>query len=150
MSEYLEFTADKFVFKVKKDLLYSKDETWIKSETHGTVRVGITDFAQRRAGDIIIAEVKPNATDVKTNGLLGSYETVKVIQDILSPIEGIIIETNPLIYSKPEVINIDPYGNGWIAIIKLKSSAEGILSADEYFELMKAKVMNELKKIKEQ
>jgi glycine cleavage system H protein len=148
MSEYYETTADKFIFKVKKDLLYSKDEVWVKREANGSIRVGLTDFEQRRAGDVVFAEAQPVGTKVVSSGVLGSYETVKVVQDILSPTDGEIGEINPLIDSKPEVINRDPYGEGWIAVIKPLSGPSGLLSAEEYFEKMKDKVSIELKKIK--
>ena len=148
MSEYYEITADKFVFKVKKDLLYSKDEVWVKPEVNGSIRIGLTDFVQRRSGDIVFAEVQPISTNVVIGGLLGSFETVKVVQDILSPIDGEITEINPVIESKPEVINRDPYGEGWVAVIKTASSLNTLTSAEEYFELMKIKVAEELKKIK--
>ena len=148
MSEYYETTADKFVFKVKKGVLYSRDEVWVKPEADGSIRVGVTDFAQRRGGDIVFAEAQPTGTKVVSGGLLGSYETVKLVQDILSPIDGQITEVNPTIDSKPEVINRDPYGEGWVAVIKPASGLSGLLSAEDYFELMKVKVAEELKKIK--
>jgi glycine cleavage system H protein len=85
---------------------------------------------------------------VERGGLLGSYETIKVVQDILSPVAGIVVEVNPLLDSRPEVINSDPYGEGWISIIRPESGSGGLLSAEEYFEQMKTKVENELKKIK--
>jgi len=147
MSEYYEFTADKFVFKVKIGLLYSREETWAQIEGD-QVRVGVTDFAQRRGGDIVFAEIKPIGTNVVSGELLGLYETVKLAQDILSPIDGEIIETNSLIISKPEAINRDPYGEGWVVVLKPASSLSGLLSADEYFELMKIKIDKELKTIK--
>lgn len=148
MSEFYETTADKFVFKVKKDLRYSKDEVWVKQETDGNIRVGLTDFGQRRAGDLVFAEVQPVGTKVYSGSFMGSYETIKMVQDILSPADGEIIEVNPHIDSKPEVINMDPYGEGWLAVIKPTSSLSGLLSAEEYFEVMKVKVAEELKKIK--
>jgi glycine cleavage system H protein len=148
MSGYYETTADKFIFKVKKDLQYSKDEVWIKQESSGNIRVGLTDFGQRRAGDLVFAEVQPVGTKVTSSVFMGSYETIKMVQDILSPADGEIIEVNPSIDSKPEVINSDPYGEGWIAVIKPTSSLSGLLSAEEYFEVMKVKVVEELKKIK--
>ena len=148
MSEYYEYTADKFVFKVKKDLQYSKDEVWVKHEANGSIRVGVTDFIQRRASDLVFAEAQPVGTKVTIGGFLGSYETVKMVQDILSPVDGEITEINPLIDSKPEVINRDPYGEGWVAVIKPATSLSGLLSAEEYFEQMKVKVAEELKKIK--
>jgi glycine cleavage system H protein len=148
MSEYYEYTADKFVFKVKKDLQYSKDEVWVKNEANGRIKVGVTDFVQRRASDLVFAEAQPVGTKVTSGGFLGSYETVKMVQDILSPVDGEITEINPLIDSKPEVINRDPYGEGWVAVIKPATSSSVLLSAEEYFEQMKVKVANELKKIK--
>jgi len=148
MSEYYETTADKFIFKVKKDLKYSKDEVWVKQESTGNIRIGLTDFGQRRAGDLVFAEAQPVGTKVTIGGFMGSYETIKMVQDILSPADGEIIEVNPSIDSKPEVINSDPYGEGWVAVIKPTSSLSGLLSAEEYFEVMKVKVAEELKKIK--
>ncbi len=145
--EFYEFKADKFVFKVKKGLYYSRDETWAKVEGD-RIRVGVTDFAQRRAGDIVFAEATKIGDPVKRGELIGSYETIKMVQDILSPVDGEITEINPLIDSKPEVINMDPYGEGWVVVIKPTSSLSGLLSAEEYFEQMKVKVADELKKIK--
>lgn len=144
-----EFTyqADKFVFHVRKDLLYSHDEVWVKTEGD-YVRIGLTDFAQRRGGDIVFAEAQPIGTRVVRGRLLGSYESIKMVQDIISPIDGEITETNPLFDSSPEFINSDPYGKGWVAVIKPLSGTEGLLSAREYFELMKGKVDEELKTIK--
>jgi glycine cleavage system H protein len=147
LEEYT-YQADKFVFHVKKSLLYSADDVWVRQESDGAVKVGLTDFAQRRSGDIVFAMAQPKGSEVKRGGLLGNYETVKVVQDILSPVEGVITEINSLIDSKPEVINSDPYGEGWVAVIKLGSSLEGLLTAKKYFKQMKAKVANELKKIK--
>jgi glycine cleavage system H protein len=148
MSLYYETMADKFIFKVKKDLKYSKDEIWVKQESTGNFRVGLTDFGQRRAGDLVFAEVQPIGTKVTSGTFMGSYETIKMVQDILSPTDGEIAEVNPSLESKPEVINMDPYGEGWVAVIKPASSLGGLLSAEEYFEVMKVKVAEELTKIK--
>jgi glycine cleavage system H protein len=147
LSEYT-YSADKFVFHVRKDIQYSQDEVWVKPESNGKIRVGVTDFAQRRGGDIVFAEVLPVSTKILSRALLGNYETVKLVQDILSPVEGEIVQVNPVLESKPELINSDPYGEGWVAIIKPAKSLNGLLSADEYFELMKRKIAGELKKIK--
>jgi len=147
MSEYLETRADKFVFRAKKGLLYSRDEVWVAAEG-GAVRVGVTDFAQRRGGDIVFADISPSGTTVTRCGLLGSYETVKMVRDILSPVNGVIRGVNPALESKPEFINHDPYGEGWVAVIEPSTRLEGLLSAEEYFEEMKGKVSEELRKIK--
>ena len=147
MTEYT-YVADKFVFRVKKGLLYSRNEVWVDPGAIRGVRIGVTDFAQRRGGDIIFVEVQPTSSKITRGGLLGSYETIKMVQDILSPVDGLITEVNPVINTRPEAINMDPYGEGWVAVIKPTSSLDGLLSAEEYFEMMKAKVVNELKKIK--
>jgi glycine cleavage system H protein len=147
MSDYLEVQADKFVFKAKKGLRYSRDEVWVREEGN-LVRVGITDFTQRRGGDIVFADIIPTSTSVERGGLLGSYETVKMVRDILSPVEGGIREVNSSLMSKPEVINSDPYGEGWIAVIEPSTKPERLLPAEEYFEAMKGKVAEELRKIK--
>ncbi len=147
MSEYLEVKADKFVFRAKKGLRYSRDEVWLSTEGN-VVRVGVTDFAQRRGGDIVFADITPAGTEVTRGRLLGSYETVKMVRDILSPLDGAIREVNPALESRPEVINNDPYGEGWVAVIEPTKKPEELLSADEYFEQMKTKVAEELRKIK--
>ncbi len=144
---YYEEKADKFVFKAKKGLLYSRDEIWVSADG-GALRVGVTDFAQRRGGDIVFADMVKPGTVVAAGGLLGSYETVKMVRDILSPVDGVVKEVNPALDSKPEIINNDPYGEGWVAVIEPTAKPKGLLSAEEYFEAMKAKVVEELRKIK--
>jgi glycine cleavage system H protein len=147
MSDYYEHTADKFVFRAKKGLLYSRDEVWVSVEG-GVIRVGITDYAQRRGSDIVFIDVGKPGTRFERGGAIGSYETVKMITDILAPIGGVIREVNPALESKPETINSDPYGAGWIAVIEPSAKPEGLLTAEQYFDAMKAKVAEELKKIK--
>ncbi len=139
--------ADKFVFRVMKGLLYSSDEVWVKPEGE-SVRVGVTDFIQRRGGDIVFAEVESLGSVVRKGGRIGSYETVKLTQDILSPVEGEVTAANPLIESEPEVLNRDPYGEGWVAVIKTTEKLNGLLSAEDYFTQMKTRVTDELKRIK--
>ncbi len=144
----IEYAADKFVFKVRKGLLYSKDDVWVKPEHDGGLRIGLTDFAQRRSGDIVFAEVRPEGTKVERGDLIGSYETVKLVKDILSPVAGVVSEVNPLVDSKPEVMNSDPYGEGWVVVLRTVSGVDALLCAEEYFEQMKTRVAEELKKIK--
>ena len=144
---YYEEKADKFVFRAQKGLLYSRDEVWVSSE-EGVLRVGVTDFAQRRGGDIVFADMVKPGTNIAAGDLLGSYETVKMVRDIISPVEGVVKLVNPILDSKPEVINSDPYGEGWVAVIEPAAKPQGLLNAEDYFEAMKAKVAEELGKIK--
>lgn len=149
MSDYLEHSADKFVFKAKKGLRYARDEVWVAREGK-LLRVGITDFAQRRGGDIVFADLPKPGTRVERGGILGSYETVKMVRDILSPAAGVVREVNEALDAKPELMNSDPYGEGWIAVIEPTADPEGLLSAEEYFDSMKAGVAEALRKIKGQ
>jgi glycine cleavage system H protein len=149
MSGYLEHTADKFVFKAKRGLLYTRDEVWVAREGK-LLRVGVTDFAQRRGGDIVFADLAKPGTRVERGAILGSYETVKMISDILSPVAGVVREVNGALDAKPELLNSDPYGAGWVAVIEPDAALEGLLTAEEYFEAMKAGVAEALKKIKGQ
>jgi len=145
--DFLEFAADKFVFRVKRGLFYSREEVWVATEGD-QVRIGVTDFAQRRGGDIVFADIIPQETTVARGGLLGSYETVKMVRDILAPVDGVIREVNSALESRPEVINSDPYGEGWVAILEPSSKLDGLITSEEYFEAMKGKVAEELRKIK--
>jgi glycine cleavage system H protein len=147
LEEYT-YQADKFVFHVRKGLLYTRDDVWIRAEPDGQFRIGLADFAQRRSGDIVFAEVSQVGSSVERGGLLGTYETVKMTKDILSPLTGMVAQTNPSLDSKPEVINSDPYGEGWVAVIKAETETGGLLTAEDYFEHMKTRVDDELKKIK--
>jgi glycine cleavage system H protein len=147
MSDYLEHSADKFVFKAKKGLSYTSDEVWVAREGK-LLRVGITDFAQRRGGDIVFTDLPKQGARIERGGVLGSYETVKMVRDILSPAAGVVHEVNAALDAKPELLNSDPYGAGWVAVIEPTAEPEGLLTAEEYFETMKTGVAEALRKIK--
>jgi glycine cleavage system H protein len=149
MPEYLETTVDKFIFKVATDRLYNSDGTWVKEEG-GRVRIGISDFIQQRSGDIAFADVQPLGTELTPADLIVNIETIKVDMDVSSPISGTILEINPHMDEAPEVINQDPYGEGWILMVEpsnWEAEKAQLLDAQTYFEQMKVEAEEEAKKL---
>ncbi|MDT8781351.1 MAG: glycine cleavage system protein GcvH [Candidatus Bathyarchaeota archaeon] len=104
-------------YEVPEGLYYSKDFEWIKIEGD-KVRVGITDYAQKSLREIVYAELPSAGTQLKQNEPVGTLESVKAVSDLVSAISGTIEEVNEEVQSKPEILNEDPYGNGWLFIVK--------------------------------
>lgn len=122
------------------ELSYTEDHEWIRIEDDGTAVIGITEFAQHELGDIIYIDVTTVGQTLAKGDVFGAVEAVKTVSDLFLPIEGEITELNPAIEKSPELLNSDPYGEGWI--IRLKpadaSQKEGLLTADAYQELVGA------------
>ena len=149
MPEFLETTVDKFIFKVATDRRYSAEGLWVLTEGAGRVRVGLADFPQQRDGDVAFAEVKPPGTVLGTGDELGTMETIKVNVSIPSPVAGTIREVNPALEIGPEVINKDPYGEGWLVVIETAGDPganASLLDPQAYFLLMKAEAEEEARK----
>jgi glycine cleavage system H protein len=143
---YLELTVDKFTFRFPKDLHYSEAGLWIKREG-STIRLGLSDFAQQRNGDIAFANLLPAGTALDVGDELASIETVKVNLSLPSPLKGTIVENNTAVSDAPELINQDPYGRGWIALVQpqeLELPADGIFDAETYLGLVKSQAEAEL------
>lgn len=148
MSEFLETTYDKFVFRVKVGYLYSKDDFWAKVDGNVAV-VGVSDFLQKARGDVAFLETAEVGTDVKQGQELGKIETIKATFGILSPVTGKLVEVNPELEASSFLINEDPYGAGWIYKIELSdfdSDSKELLQDEAYMELMKKKIAEEMKK----
>jgi glycine cleavage system H protein len=147
MSGFLELTVDKFTFKVAIDRLYSREGLWAKVEGN-QLRIGMTDFLQQRSGDVAFAEVKPLGTLLAAGDEVAVVETIKVNISLASPAAGRVVEINPAISAAPEVINQDPYGDGWMALIELanwKADRAWLLDPQAYFALMKDEAETEIK-----
>ncbi|MDH5449836.1 MAG: glycine cleavage system protein GcvH [Candidatus Bathyarchaeota archaeon] len=139
----------KWTFRVPKDLLYNENDCWAKIEGP-KARVGITDFLQSMATDIIFVEFKDVGTEIEQLDEVASFESSKAILDLISPVSGIIVEINEKLSERPELVNQDPYGEGWFAVLKLKdfeSDRENLLDAQKYFEVLKRKVESEKEKL---
>ena len=104
-------------YEVPESLYYSKDFEWIKIEGD-KVRMGITDYAQKSLREIVYAELPSAGSDVKQGEPYGSLESVKAVSDLVSAISGTIEAVNDEVSSKPETLNEDPYGKGWLVVVK--------------------------------
>lgn len=147
--EMLELTVDKFTFRVPKGLYFNDTGVWIRPE--GSVaRLGLSDFAQQRSGDMAFAEVKPVETLLKPGDEFASVETIKVNVILPSPVTGAIAEINAALEDAPELINQDPYGKGWLVVVELTdwdSDKTKLLDADAYYALIKVQAEEEVKKL---
>ncbi|WP_207426079.1 glycine cleavage system protein GcvH [Pedobacter sp. SYSU D00535] len=117
------------------ELKYTLDHEWIKVD--GSVAyVGVTDFAQRELGDIVFIDIPVPGVVVAKNEVFGSVEAVKTVSDLFMPVSGTITELNPLLEASPELVNSDPYGEGWMVKLELAdlSELDVLMSAEEYKE----------------
>jgi glycine cleavage system H protein len=106
-----------------QDLRYSKDHEWIRVDgERGTV--GITDYAQKQLGDVVFVELPAPGRTLRAGESFGSVESVKAVSELFSPVAGEVVETNAALQGKPETINADPHGAGWMIVLKLKDAAE--------------------------
>ena len=124
---------------IPAELKYTKDHEWVKVEGT-TAIIGITDFAQGELGDIVYVEVDTLDETVEKEAVFGTVEAVKTVSDLFSPISGEIIEFNEALEDTPELVNSDPYGEGWMIKMTIQESneLEALLSAEEYKELIGA------------
>ena len=150
MADVLTFTLDKFKFEVPTERFYSDEGLWVLPEQNDRVRVGLSDFVQQRSGDVAFAEIKPEGTTVGLDDELAVIETIKVDIYFTSPVAGEIVEVNPEMDLAPEAINQDPYGEGWLAVIKAEdweAARERLLDPEAYFDMMKEEAREEAEKL---
>lgn len=148
MPEFLETTVDKFSFKVATDRAYTAEGLWA-SAAGNLVRVGLTDYLQQRSGDVAFVEVQPAGTTVASGDELATLETIKVNTSLTSPVSGKVAQVNPALESAPELINTDPYGEGWLAVVEATDWATDqsrLLTATQYFEQMTQQAEQDVKK----
>ncbi len=119
------------------ELKYTKEHEWIRDNGDGTVTIGITDFAQGELGDIVFVELEDVGSDFSQDDTFGTVEAVKTVSDLYAPVDGEVIELNEALEDNPEIVNDDPYGEGWMIKMKISdpSQLEGLLSADAYSEI---------------
>jgi glycine cleavage system H protein len=116
-----------------EDLRYSKEHEWMRIE-NGRVRVGITDYAQDALGDVVYVDLPDVGAEVKAGQAFGEVESTKSVSDVFSPVSGTIAQRNPLIEDHPELVNEQPYGDGWLVAIDPSdvSEADALLDAAAY------------------
>jgi glycine cleavage system H protein len=119
------------------ELKYTKDHEWIRIQGT-TATIGITEFAQRELGDIVYIDVPSVGKEIGKDDVFGTVEAVKTVSDLFMPVTGTIDATNPLLDTQPELVNSDPYGDGWMVKITLQNSAEltSLLTAEAYEKLI--------------
>lgn len=122
---------------IPDNIKYTKDHEWLKIKGNEAL-IGITDFAQNELGDIVFIEVETEGETLDKEEAFGTIEAVKTVSDMFMPISGEVIEFNPKLEDKPELINQDPYGEGWIIKINITNTDEidDLLSAKEYKEII--------------
>jgi glycine cleavage system H protein len=118
--------------KVPAELKYTKSHEWVKPLPDGTVEIGITDHAQHLLGDLVFVEVPEGGRAVKAGEACAVVESVKAASDVYSPIEGVVSGANAALAATPELINQDPYGQGWMMRVKPAGALAGLLSAADY------------------
>ncbi len=120
-----------------EDLRYSSDHEWIKVEDDNQVRIGITDYAQDALGDVVFVELPLVDTATTAGVSIGEVESTKSVSDIYSPVTGMVVQVNDDLANEPEKMNSDPYGEGWLCIIRLDSASEldDLMNAQAYLEL---------------
>jgi len=147
-SSVLELVVDKFRFRFPADLFYSETGVWVKFEGR-RVRVGLSDFTQQRNGDVAFAEPKEPGARVPAGDEVAIIETIKVNLSIPSPITGKVVEINNDLLKAPELINQDPYGKGWLAVLEVEDeegACRGLKTASEYLAIAKAQAEAEVRR----
>jgi len=125
--------------KIPNDLHYTIEHEWIRLKNNRAT-IGITDFAQGQLGDVVFVELPAEGTELTKENTFGVVESVKTVSDIYVPMTGKVVAVNKDLESQPELVNSDPYGQGWMIEIELSnsSSEQGLLSADQYREQCKS------------
>jgi glycine cleavage system H protein len=116
------------------DLKYSREHEWAALEENNRVRVGITDYAQDALGDVVYVNLPDEGTEVRAGEAVGEVESTKSVSDIFSPVSGRIVDRNQALTDSPELVNQEPYGEGWMVVIEMSDPEEldDLLDAEDY------------------
>lgn len=118
-------------------LKYTRDHEWVKVEGN-LARIGITDHAQTELTEIVFVELPSQGKEVKAGDVLGNVESVKTVSEVFSPVSGTVVESNGKLVDSPELLNKDPYGQGWIAVLEMSNPSEldSLMDAEAYKRLL--------------
>jgi len=124
---------------IPENLKYTKDHEWVAVNSDEAT-VGITDYAQNELGDIVFVEIETEGDTLEKEEVFGTIEAVKTVSDMFMPVSGEITEVNAKLEDEPDVVNKDPYNNGWMIKIKIqdKSELDNLLSAEDYKKLIES------------
>lgn len=125
------------MMNIPEDLKYTKDHEWVRVEGESVV-IGVTDFAQKELGDIVYVDVDTEGETIEKEEVFGSVEAVKTVSDLMMPVSGEIVAFNEALEDEPELVNTDPYSDGWMIKVLMSDFTEldSLLSADQYKELV--------------
>lgn len=123
---------------IPNNLRYTSEHEWVSVTDSGSLRVGITDYAQNSLGDIVFVQMPELGTDVSGGEAVGEVESTKSVSDVLAPVDGTVTARNDQLDDTPELVNTDPYGDGWLYELEPAdaSAVDGLLDADAYAELI--------------
>ena len=123
---------------IPRNLRYTRDHEWARVESENLVFVGVTEYAAEHLGDIVYIDVPQAGEDLNQNEPFGTIESTKSVSDLMAPITGVVLEGNTLLLETPQIINEDPYGDGWIMKVNAESLDEldELMSATEYEEYL--------------
>ncbi len=124
--------------KYPEDLKYTREHEWVRDNGDGTITVGITDFAQSELGDIVFVEIDENDDEIAKDDTFGTVEAVKTVSELYMPVTGTVQEVNEKLEDEPELVNEDPYGDGWMIKIKMsnKEELDELLTSEQYQEII--------------
>lgn len=119
---------------VPKELRYTPQHEWVLAGADGTVRIGITDYAQRQLGDVVYVQLPPVGNSVTPGEPVGEVESTKSVSELFAPVAGEVIACNDALQGNPELVNSDPYGVGWMIEVKLaeRSATDSLMDAEGY------------------
>ena len=121
-----------------KELKYTSEHEWVRDNEDGTATIGITDFAQSELGDIVFVDLEEEGFEFDKDDVFGTVEAVKTVSELFAPVAGKIVAVNEELEDEPELVNTDPYGQGWMVKIELNDSSElqNLMSADAYEDII--------------
>ncbi len=125
---------------IPEDLRYSRDHEWVRVEGGTTARVGITDYAQDQLGEVVYVELPAVGDEVRAGAAAAEVESTKSVSEVYVPVSGTVRAVNEVLADRPELVNQDPYGEGWLLELELADPSEldGLLDAAGYAELLRA------------
>ena len=136
MAEIVEVEAGGLKFKLVKGLLYTESDEWVRVED-GVLVVGITDYAQKKLKDIVGVELPEPGRRVSKGETVAVVESIKATGEVYAPVDGEVVEANERLLDEPELVNTDPYGEGWIFKLRAEGEPEGLLDWQAYLESVK-------------
>lgn len=123
-----------------EELLYSTDHHWVRREAEGLLRVGLSDFAQDALGRVVFVELPSEGEGVSVSEPMGEVESTKSVSDLYAPVTAVVVEVNRELLERPQLLNDDPYGSGWLCVLQPSQSQEleALLDAEGYKRLVLA------------